>query len=119
MSAIEPTGLPPAPAESSKAGRRFDAACSNSACDESQFVGRTSVPAPGRALVPTTLSRPSAVCLTRPRQSAVFLAHLIATAQEAPQTRARRRAEPEEARAVYLVASAAATELGRLMHQVI
>jgi hypothetical protein len=33
--------------------------------------------------------------------SAPFVAHLIATRMQAPQTRARRRAEPEEAIAVY------------------
>jgi len=33
--------------------------------------------------------------------SASFVAHLIATRMQAPQTRARRRAEPEEAMAVY------------------
>ncbi|MGB9366449.1 MAG: hypothetical protein WCE79_10585 [Xanthobacteraceae bacterium] len=37
---------------------------------------------------------------TRP-PSAPFVAHLIATRMQAPQTRARRRAEPEEAIAVY------------------
>ena len=116
MSAIEPTGLPPAPAESPKAGRRFDAAC-NPACDESQSVGRTSVPAPGRALVPTTPARPSAIRLTRPQQSAVCLAHLIATAQQAPQTRARRRAEPDEARAVYT--APAQPDLGRAIARLI
>jgi hypothetical protein len=35
------------------------------------------------------------------RPSAPFLAHLIATRMQAPQTRARRRAEPEEATAAY------------------
>jgi hypothetical protein len=35
------------------------------------------------------------------RPSAAFLAQLIATQMQAPQTRARRRAEPEEAIAVY------------------
>jgi K+-sensing histidine kinase KdpD len=33
--------------------------------------------------------------------SAVFVAHLIATRMQAPQTRTRRRAEPNEAIAVY------------------
>jgi hypothetical protein len=33
--------------------------------------------------------------------NADFVAHLIATAAQAPQTRARRRAEPEEAIAAY------------------
>jgi len=35
------------------------------------------------------------------RPSATFVAHLIAMRMQAPQTRARRRAEPEEAVAVY------------------
>ena len=37
--------------------------------------------------------------------SAPFLAQLIATAQQAPQTRARRRAEPAHATAIYLAAN--------------
>jgi len=36
-----------------------------------------------------------------PRPAAPFVAHLIATRMQAPQTRERRRAEPEEAIAVY------------------
>jgi hypothetical protein len=39
----------------------------------------------------------------RPR--AGFLAQLIATAQQAPQTRARRRAEPNRASAAYAAAA--------------
>jgi hypothetical protein len=35
------------------------------------------------------------------RPSATFLAHLIAVANQAPQTRERRRAEPHEAAAAY------------------
>jgi len=35
------------------------------------------------------------------RTNAVFVAHLIATAAQMPQTRARRRAEPDEASAAY------------------
>ena len=42
--------------------------------------------------------------LTR-HPSAPFLAHLIATQQHAPQTRARRRATPEEATAAYQATS--------------
>lgn len=38
----------------------------------------------------------------RTRSSAPFLAQLIAVAQDAPQTRERRRAEPAEAVAAYL-----------------
>jgi hypothetical protein len=43
------------------------------------------------------LSRPIAPV----RRDAAFLAHLIATRAQVPQTRARRRAEPAEALAVY------------------
>lgn len=35
------------------------------------------------------------------RPNAEFLAHLVATAVQAPQTRVRRRAEPKEATAAY------------------
>jgi len=35
------------------------------------------------------------------RPNADFIAHLIATSAQAPQTRARRRAEPEQAIAAY------------------
>jgi hypothetical protein len=38
---------------------------------------------------------------TASRPNADFLAHLIATAAKVPQTRARRRAEPNEAIAAY------------------
>jgi len=40
------------------------------------------------------------------RPAATFLAHLIATAQQLPQTRARRRIEPATACAVYTAAMA-------------
>ena len=39
--------------------------------------------------------------VSAPRRDAAFLAHLIATRTQAPQTRARRRAEPAEAIAAY------------------
>jgi hypothetical protein len=57
-----------------------------------------------RDLVPvpaaqSPLDRPTAG--RSPRPGAAFLAHLIATAQQAPQTRARRRAEPADALAHY------------------
>src|SRR4051812_7618833 len=38
------------------------------------------------------------------RPAAAFLAHLIATAQQAPQTRQRRRAEPTHAISLYATA---------------
>ena len=43
----------------------------------------------------TTAVRPTS------RANADFVAHLIATSAQAPQTRARRRANPEEAIAAY------------------
>jgi hypothetical protein len=50
------------------------------------------------------------------RPGAPFLAHLIATQMQAPQTRARRRAAPEEAIALYRAATAAvpASTFGKL-----
>jgi len=120
MPAIERRGVRPASAQSPKEGQwagQRSVAAGDLPRDEPQLVGRTGAPASGRALVPTTPSRPSAICVTRPQQSAVFLAHLIATAQQAPQTRARRRAEPDEARAVYLAAGAA--DIGRTIRRLV
>jgi hypothetical protein len=42
----------------------------------------------------------------------MFLAQLIATAQQAPQTRRHRRAEPNEATALYAAVSAPAPPMG-------
>jgi len=54
---------------------------------------------PSRALVVTA---PPAAAPTAPvHRQAAFLAHLIATKAQAPQTRERRRAEPLEAIAAY------------------
>ena len=55
---------------------------------------------PGRALIVVEAPRPSERASTR-HPSAPFVAHLLATRMQAPQTRARRRAEPEEAISVY------------------
>jgi hypothetical protein len=53
-----------------------------------------------RAVVATEI--PAAALLMSPvYREAAFLAHLIATRAMAPQTRERRRAEPEEAIAAY------------------
>ncbi len=52
-----------------------------------------------RALVPVSVSQPQACA--NPRQAAPFLAQLIATRAQAPQTRVHRRAEPAEAIARY------------------
>jgi hypothetical protein len=56
----------------------------------------------GRALIVLNeTSRPA----TAPRRDAAFLAHLLATKAQAPQTRLRRRAEPAEAMAAYRAAA--------------
>ena len=55
-----------------------------------------------RALIAIEAPRPSERTVqSAQRPAAAFLAQLIATRMQAPQTRARRRAEPEEAIAVY------------------
>lgn len=57
---------------------------------------------PGRSLIPLA---PQSRLPRSPRpvgtSSAAFLAQLIATNQKLPQTRERRRADPEDARAAY------------------
>jgi hypothetical protein len=55
-----------------------------------------------RSLIPIgpVIASDRSPALTR-RPAAPFLAQLIATHMQAPQTRARRRAEPEDAMAVY------------------
>jgi hypothetical protein len=55
----------------------------------------------GRSLVVLAPSRDAIGHQRCSRPSAEFLAHLIATAQQVPQTRARRRAGPEAATALY------------------
>jgi hypothetical protein len=78
-------------------------------------VGRTSASAIGRALVPTAPSPRTDAPLASSRPSGTFLAQLIATALAAPQTRARRRAEPGDASAAYQAAHAAPTAVGRIL----
>ena len=73
--------------------------------DES-FVKPTEDRHQSRALVVTA---PAAVIESRPaHRRATFLAHLIATKEQAPQTRARRRAEPTEAISAYRTVAALA-----------
>jgi hypothetical protein len=60
----------------------------------------------GRALVLVGSGPATAVDPAGSRPLAAFLAQLIATAQQAPQTRRRRRAEPKEASAIYAAVSA-------------
>jgi len=52
-----------------------------------------------------------------PRAVAAFIAQLVAADRLAPQTRARRRAEPEEAVAIYAAASAAPSPTGRVLRR--
>jgi hypothetical protein len=67
-----------------------------------------------RALIPIAAPTPSQRSTTATRRPlASFLAHLIATQAQAPQTRTRRRAEPEEVLAVYGVASTRRSGIGR------
>lgn len=62
--------------------------------------GNEDAPAASRALVSVERPvRPSTLRSTRPDAS--FVAHLIAMAEQAPQTRNARRATPADARAVY------------------
>ncbi len=58
-----------------------------------------------RALIPLEPIAASDTPL-RTRPQAGFLAHLIATKEKLPQTRARRRAEPQDVIAVYAAAVA-------------
>jgi hypothetical protein len=105
------------PTASDQRSLQPDSACPFAA---QSAVGQHGRPEPGRALVPTTTcgqaattsakSRPS-----RSRPSAMFLAHLIAVAQQAPQTRQRRRAEPDVANAVYAEACAPSARTGRAL----
>lgn len=87
-------GIGPSAAFPSRTSRRAPA----EACD--------ATPVESRALIPVEASAPSgrSVPATR-RPLAAFLAHLLATQSQAPQTRARRRAEPEDVIAGYLAAT--------------
>jgi hypothetical protein len=68
---------------------------------------------PGTALVPIALAR-DAIARPAGRARAVFLAHLIATRRAEPQTRTRRRVEPDEAARAYR-ASGSAPGAGALL----
>ena len=67
-----------------------------------------------RALIPVAAPAPGdrPAAPTR-RPLAAFLAHLIATQTQAPQTRVRRRAEPAEVLATYGIASVRPAKAGR------
>jgi hypothetical protein len=69
------------------------------------------------ALVPLAPAREdkAAALAANARGQADFLAHLIATAAQVPQTRARRRAEPEDAVAIYRAVGQWPSEQGRAL----
>jgi len=107
MTQIERIGIPPGAAPGVKLGQPWEQGSAH------ELVGRTSASAPGRALVPTTpavRSREAFIPLLQP--CAAFLAQLIATALQAPQTRARRRAEPADATAAYAKGAAVSVAHG-------
>ena len=89
------------------------AACPRLAQVEVQAGTPAGLPQTGRALVLVRSGPEAAVDPAGSRPSAAFLAQLIATAQRAPQTRQRRRAEPSEVSIVYAAASAPAARTGR------
>ncbi len=71
--------------------------------ERARQVERDEAPGEGRALV--ALAAPAAAIPPRCHRQAAFLAHLIATQQQFPQTRARRRAEPDQAVTAYRTAA--------------
>ena len=76
-------------------------------------AARSRAPTASRALIAVRADRaePTRRCARRARRRA-FLAHLIATQRRLPQTRERRRAEPQEAIAVYAARLAPAAPSG-------
>jgi hypothetical protein len=68
------------------------------------------------ALVPIVPNNAAGADLRREtRANADFVAHLIATSAQMPQTRARRRAEPGHAIAAYSALGQRPTPLGRAL----
>jgi hypothetical protein len=67
--------------------------------DQARQVEKGEPAGEGRALI--ALNEPTAATPSPCHRQAPFLAHLIATKQQFPQTRARRRAEPEQAATAY------------------
>lgn len=55
--------------------------------------------------------------MTSRRALTAFVAHLIAVEKQAPQTRARRRAEPERAIALYVDTGESVVAPGRILRR--
>jgi hypothetical protein len=91
------------------------AACPGAAQSDVRSGTPADLAEPGRALVLVGSAPGAAADPAGARPSAVFLAQLIATAQRAPQTRRRRRAEPNEVSTIYAAVSAPAAPMGRAM----
>jgi hypothetical protein len=89
------------------------AACARPAQSEAPAMPQSG----GRALVLLQPAPTSGIGPAAQRPSAAFLAQLIATAQQAPQTRERRRADPGEVNAVYTAVAAPAAWLGRAVYR--
>ncbi len=71
------------------------------------------------ALVPVTeTARWSSPIRSVPRPNSIFVTHLIATAEQAPQTRTLRRATASDARAAYTSGSHRATGTGLKARQI-
>jgi len=105
MTSIECASLPDAASDGPSLGHTSNPASVH------ELVGRTGAPASGRALVPTASSERSESAPAAWRPSAAFLTQLIATAQKLSQTRARRRAEPADASAVYAASVARCVDI--------
>jgi len=69
-------------------------------------LATTDSPSCSRALVPLARAAHGRAQHRPIQRAAAFLAHLIATAGQLPQARARRRADPVEAIAAYRAATA-------------
>ena len=82
-----------------------------------QAPKQAAAPQPGRAVVLMGLGAAGTIDPQGSRPSAVFLAQLIATAQQAPQTRGRRRAEPTEVTTVYTAVSTPAVHIGQAIYR--
>jgi len=96
--------------------RPAPSACPRPAQPAAQIGTPADPPQPGRSLVATGAGQRTAV-EPAGRPSAVFLAQLIATAQRAPQTRRRRRAEPSEASSIYAAVSAPVARTGHAIYR--
>ena len=95
------------------------ATCARPAQDVGGAASAKILPAPGRALsvLEARPEGPLGAMAASSRPAAAFLAQLIATAQKAPQTRQRRRAEPAEARGAYAAAATPSLWIGGAIYR--